>query len=237
MVKELKKKDANLKIRRRRKMDLTTAGKVEQMPLKEVRLTLDMGGFIYTGWFVVYDLVKYDMILGKNWMEEIAHSADLKNNVLLLGQDSKGNFLNQLEGLPNCKKEYEEKEMLDTEVSPIQAKEDSSWSISYEVAEVVDEETYQEDCAEAWHEVFGDEVELHAIDITKIPEFERKIKEQYKTIFEEPMGLPPVRKDGGFRIRTIPGIEPPHKSPYRQTPAEWEVYKEKIATLMKKRLI
>ena len=33
--------------------------------------------------------------------------------------------------------------------------------------------------------------------------------------------LPP---DSGFRIRTIPSADPPHRSPYRLTPEEWEVY-------------
>ena len=44
-------------------------------------------------------------------------------------------------------------------------------------------------------------------------------------------------KDGGFRIRTIPGVEPPHRSPYRLTPEEWEVYKEKTQALLTKQLI
>ena len=52
-------------------MTLTTAGRREKLPLKEARLTIDIGGYIYTGWFVVYKLAKYDLILGKNWMEEI----------------------------------------------------------------------------------------------------------------------------------------------------------------------
>ena len=38
-------------------------------------------------------------------------------------------------------------------------------------------------------------------------------------------------------IRTIPGAEPPHCFPYRPTPEEWEVYKEKIQALHSKWLI
>lgn len=46
-----------------------------------------------------------------------------------------------------------------------------------------------------------------------------------------------MRKDGGFRIRTIPGVEPPHRLPYQSTPGEWEVYKEKTQALLTRRLI
>lgn len=48
----------------------------------------------------------------------------------------------------------------------------------------------------------------------EMPEFETKIRTQYADIFREPAGLPPARKDGGFRIRTIPGAKPLHRSPY-----------------------
>lgn len=89
--------------------------------------------------------------------------------------------------------------------------------------------------------MFGKDVpvgaELQAADLDKVPEFERKIRAQYADIFREPTGLPPMRRDGGFRIRTIPGAEPPHRSPYRMTPEEWEAYWEKVQTLLSKRLI
>ena len=38
-------------------------------------------------------------------------------------------------------------------------------------------------------------------------------------------------------MRTVPGAEPLHRSPYRMTPDEWEVYKEKTQTLLTKRFI
>ena len=109
------------------------------------------------------------------------------------------------------------------------------------VAEIADEATYQQDCARIWQHVFGKDVpvgaELQATDLDKVPEFERQIRAQYADVFQERTGLPPMRQDGGFRIRTIPGAEPPHRSPYRMTPDEWEVYREKVQTLLSKRLI
>ena len=71
-------------------MDLTTAGRHERMPLREARLSLDIGGFHYRGWLVLYKLAKYDIILGKSWMEEVPHHVDLGKNILWLGQDTPG---------------------------------------------------------------------------------------------------------------------------------------------------
>jgi hypothetical protein len=75
-----------MKSLRHGEMLLTTAGQTERLPLKEVRLTLDMGGYHYTCWFVIYKLAKYDIILGKNWMEEVSHHVDLQRNILWLEQ-------------------------------------------------------------------------------------------------------------------------------------------------------
>ena len=70
-----------------------------------------------------------------------------------------------------------------------------------------------------------------------MPEFERRIRAQYPDVFRAPTGLPPARKDDGFQIRTIPGADLPHRSPYRLTPDEWEAHKEKTQALFSKRLI
>ena len=87
------------------------------------------------------------------------------------------------------------------------------------VAEIADEETYQDDCARTRCKVFDKDKdqgsELQAADLEKVPRFERRIRAQYADVFREPTGLPPMCKDDGFRIRTILGAEPPHRSPYR----------------------
>jgi hypothetical protein len=41
-----------------------------------------MGRYYYPSGFVVYKLAKYDIILGKNWMEEVGHHVDLQRNIL-----------------------------------------------------------------------------------------------------------------------------------------------------------
>jgi hypothetical protein len=65
-------------------MQLTSAGKVENLPRVQVKLTISFGRFRYSGWFTLYKLVKYDMILGKDWMEEIKHDIDHATNILTL---------------------------------------------------------------------------------------------------------------------------------------------------------
>lgn len=80
-------------------------------------------------------------------------------------------------------------------------------------------------------------MELQAADLENMPEFERRIRAQYPDIFKEPTGMLPIRKDRGFRVRTIPSAEPPSRSPYRLTPEEREVYKKKAQALLPKRLI
>jgi hypothetical protein len=59
-----------------------------------------MGGYHYTGWLVIYKLTKYDIILGKNWMEEVSHHVDLQWNILWLGQTAPdGRFKHRLNSL------------------------------------------------------------------------------------------------------------------------------------------
>jgi hypothetical protein len=60
---------AKIKTRRCGTMEVTTAGRVERMPRKEARLTIHMKAtkgedYVYTGWFTIYPLAKYDIILG-----------------------------------------------------------------------------------------------------------------------------------------------------------------------------
>ena len=47
------------------------------MLLRGSRLSLDIGGYRFRGWFVLQTLAKYDIILSKSWMEEVPHRVDL----------------------------------------------------------------------------------------------------------------------------------------------------------------
>jgi hypothetical protein len=59
-----------------------------------------MDGYHYAGWFVVYKLAKHNIILGKNWMEEVGHHVNLQRNILWLGQTAPGGrFKHRLDGL------------------------------------------------------------------------------------------------------------------------------------------
>lgn len=68
------------------KIKVTTANAVIEAALRKVELVLDMDGCIYKGWFIVFDLVKYDIILGKEWLAEVEHEIDHQQNILKLGR-------------------------------------------------------------------------------------------------------------------------------------------------------
>jgi hypothetical protein len=70
--------------RNRGNMELTSAGKVEYLPRVQVKLKIAFGRFKYSGWFTLYNLVKYDIIFGKDWMEEIKHDVDHATNVITI---------------------------------------------------------------------------------------------------------------------------------------------------------
>jgi hypothetical protein len=66
-------------------MELTSAGKIERLPREQVKLTIELGNRVkYTGWFTLYNLIKYDMILGKDWMEQVKHDIDHTTNTLTI---------------------------------------------------------------------------------------------------------------------------------------------------------
>jgi hypothetical protein len=62
------------------------------VPFRQVQLTLALGGtsqgaYTYTGWFIAFDLARYDLILGKDFMEEVEHHIDHRQNALYLDWD------------------------------------------------------------------------------------------------------------------------------------------------------
>ncbi|RPA93467.1 hypothetical protein L873DRAFT_1793668 [Choiromyces venosus 120613-1] len=76
-------------------MKITTENSEAEIPLKKVQLTVDLNGFPYTRWFIIFDLVKYDIVLGKEWLAEVEHKIDHRKNILMLGR-------NQDEHANNC---------------------------------------------------------------------------------------------------------------------------------------
>ena len=65
-------------------MKITTANRQEKIARYESWLTLDLGGYQYSGWFIHYNLLNYDIILGKDWMVTTHHVVDHSRNILYL---------------------------------------------------------------------------------------------------------------------------------------------------------
>jgi len=81
----LRRKGLKIKTRRCGYIIVTTANSEKRIPRFESLLELNMGGYIYKGWFIHFDLLRYDIILGKDWMATTKHSVDHKENILYLG--------------------------------------------------------------------------------------------------------------------------------------------------------
>jgi hypothetical protein len=146
------------------------------------------------------------------------------------------------------------------QISQISLDSDSLDGMALIVAEIVSEEEYQSDCAAIWMELSSMErskeeelkngkskaweskagesqgaiPHMSGVDLMV---FDKRIRAEYPDLFEEPTGLPPERNSGGFRVRLIPGAQPPHRAPYRMTPAELEEYRCQILVLQHRRAI
>jgi hypothetical protein len=60
---------------------------------------LDFDGFHYTGWFTILDLARYDIIIGKRWMERVDHHVNLHRNVLWIDRSNGRSWKHRLHGL------------------------------------------------------------------------------------------------------------------------------------------
>jgi hypothetical protein len=151
------------KTRHRDNMQLSTAGRVDSLPLKEVHLNLNIGGIHYVGWFVVYPLAKYDIILGKDWMEEVPHHVNHKQRRLWLGGNGDGSrFKYSIDGLRKDEGRNPKLSVVAAE-TPTQpqgynaiellAMEFGAELVDQVVmAEIVDEAMFKADCAVIWTE-------------------------------------------------------------------------------------
>jgi hypothetical protein len=76
---------------------------------------------------------------------------------------------------------------------------------------------------------------LHSVEIAgagdSYTKLDLAIRAEYPDMFEDPKGLLPRRPNlgaGDFCNHLIPGSKPPHRLPYRMTPAERDEYTKQI---------
>jgi hypothetical protein len=177
-------------------------------------------------------LAKYDIILGMDWMEEVEHCVNYKKKRLRIGPRG-GKAQSLIQGLTAKDAEQYAGSRVDRKPVLQQISLDTNPDDDVEilVAEIVSEEEFQSDCAAIWTELSNAETS------PDLNEFEKRIRMEYPDLFEEPSGLPPERKSGGFRIRLIPGAQPTYRSPYRMTPAELDEYRRQILALRDRRAV
>jgi hypothetical protein len=61
-----------------------TAGTLEQHNASAVLLAIQIGSFVHSRWFLVYPLFGYNIILGKDFMEEVPQEVNFSTNGLQL---------------------------------------------------------------------------------------------------------------------------------------------------------
>ena len=198
----LRRKGLKIKTRRCGYIIVTTANSEKRIPRFESLLELNMGGYIYKGWFIHFDLLRYDIILGKDWMATTKHSVDHKENILYLGYRD-GAWNHTVVGLG-----VDEQKL--NECTPV------------EQLKVLEEEVPKE--------------QIRAIDSLRHHRIQDLLR-RFERVFAEPVGLPPDYRNSGFHIRLKPNSSPPHRSPYRLTVKEKEVYEKTIRELLAKRHI
>jgi hypothetical protein len=244
---------AKVERRDRGYMELTSAGKVEYLPRVQVKLSLAFGRFHYTGWFTLYNLVKYDIILGKDWMEEVNHTIDHSTNTLTITESgvrlrglargvaregevaseikedpdsvqSELMVVEQVVGHIDLPSKREYHKHPDPTMPTTACRELHSSRCTHPVsARTRRLASLEPSCS--IQELFN--AELNSTDVSTL--MDSKIRKEYAELFKEPEGLPPHRpKFGDFRIRLLPGSRAPYRAPYRLTPAEWEEYKRQI---------
>jgi len=96
---DLRKEGLSIQTRRRGWMVITTANSEQRIPRFESLLEIDMDGYVYKGWFIHFELLRYDIILGKDWMATTQHTIDHEKNILYLGY-SDGRWQHSVIGLP-----------------------------------------------------------------------------------------------------------------------------------------
>jgi hypothetical protein len=67
-----------------RELEIMTAHALANHTIPAARLTIYIENFIHFRWFLVYPLLGYNMILGKDFIEEVPHDIDLATNILHL---------------------------------------------------------------------------------------------------------------------------------------------------------
>jgi len=190
-------------------MKITTANAVMDIALRKVELVLNMSGYIYKRWFIVFDLIKYDIVLGKEWLAEVEHNIDHQWNIVKLGSQ-KGNgekWAVEINGLRDgyLQETGENKNRRDS-TSSFEMENGEQTVVEVVMAEI---EACWKKCEEASQEC------LMSILCSQ----EGKIKREFEDLFHEPKGLPLHRERfGDFRIGLLPGSEALYRSPYRLTP-------------------
>ena len=200
-------------------------------------ICVDLGDHVEYLDFFILDLPKYDVILGKSWLDRWNPIIDWKKNQVTLHVGKRTVLLKgESEQPPSAKlSSLFSSDFIVEQISAQRMRRVSQREPVYLaiVRSVLTTETTQsrteKDSEDQTVQVNGDRTTTpHAVEV-------QNILNQFSDVFprELPTGLPPQRSLD-HRIDLVPGAEPPHRAPYRMSPKGLDALKKELQELTDK---
>ena len=200
-------------------------------------ICVDLGEHVEFLDFFILDLPKYDVILGKSWLDRWNPIIDWKKNQVTLHVGKRTVLLKgESEQPPSAKlSSLFSSDFIVEQISAQRMRRVSQREPVYLaiVRSVWTSETTQskaeKDSEDPTVQVNGDRTTTpHAVEV-------QDILNQFSDVFprELPTGLPPQRSLD-HRIDLVPGAEPPHRAPYRMSPKGLDALKKELQELTDK---
>ena len=232
-------REHNMKIcKKKEKLKIFLAdGSVKNTSQCLQNVCVDLGEHVEFLDFFILDLPKYDVILGKSWLDRWNPVVDWKKNQVTLHV---GKRIVVLQGESEQKPSASVSSLFSSDFIIEQISAQRMRRVSQRepvylaiVRSVLTSETTQsrteKDNEDQTVQVNGDRTTtLHAVEV-------QDILNQFSDIFprELPTGLPPQRSLD-HRIDLVPGAEPPHRAPYPMSPKGLDALKKELQELTDK---
>ena len=187
------------------------------------KVQLDLQGYTVGIDLLVCALSGVDIVLGREWLHQAKPHIDWSTGVVSFEVEEEASVLGVDSVDPPTPivikviEAREMKELLD--------KPDQLQHVAILLPHMVEQM-----CAVEEEVVSKEEVGQAGIN-EQTPEGIAKVVREYKTVFEPPKGLPPVRPQHDHRIKLLPDSFPPFMHPFRLSPAEGEELRKRLKEL------
>jgi len=242
--------DLGLPIIQRGFMRVKTANETTgRIPRRQVNLQLSIRDnnhhlYNYDGWFTLFDLEKYDAILGKNWMRHERHFIDHHNNVLHILKPDNFKPKHTITSLRPHQGRHIHAESLEiaqtagvnvlttSELRQLIRKPKGSQFFLVDVRRnLIPQIPYVKETGPTSEPTDAGVTDLHEILHRRVESKWHDTIKAFEDVFREPTGLP-SQNTPEFPIKTVPGSKEPYRPPYRLSPKENDELDKQIAKLI-----